>query len=46
MPVVRWGLAAKLFATVLLLGAVAVLVTASLSYVRSPNLTCIVRISC
>ena len=35
MPVVRWGLAAKLFATLLLLGAVAVLVTASLGYVRS-----------
>ncbi len=35
MPVVRWGLAAKLFATLLLLGAIAVLVTASLGYVRS-----------
>jgi class 3 adenylate cyclase len=35
MPVVRWGLAAKLFATLLLLGAVAVLVTASLGYIRS-----------
>lgn len=35
MPVVRWGLAAKLFATLLLLGAVAVLVTAVLGYVRS-----------
>ncbi len=35
MPVVRWNSAAKLFATLLLLGAVAVLVTASLGYVRS-----------
>jgi class 3 adenylate cyclase len=30
----RWGLAAKVFATLLLLGAVAVLVTATLGYVR------------
>src|SRR5690242_7302802 len=32
---VRWGLGTKLFATLLLLGAVAVLVTAALGYVRS-----------
>jgi class 3 adenylate cyclase len=35
MPAVRWGLAAKLFATLTLLGAVAILVTAVLGYVRS-----------
>ena len=35
MPVVRWGLAAKLFATLILLGAVAILVTGLLGYVRS-----------
>ncbi|HEY4166919.1 MAG TPA: adenylate/guanylate cyclase domain-containing protein [Reyranella sp.] len=35
MTAVRWGLAAKLFATLLLLGAIAVLVTAALGYVRS-----------
>jgi class 3 adenylate cyclase len=35
MSAVRWGLAAKLFATLLLLGAIAVLVTAGLGYVRS-----------
>jgi len=35
MPVVRWGLAAKLFATLILLGAVAILVTAALGYVRA-----------
>ena len=35
MPVVRWGLAAKLFATLVLLGAVAILVTAVLGYVRA-----------
>ena len=35
MPAVRWGLAAKLFATLILLGTVAVLVTAALGYVRS-----------
>jgi class 3 adenylate cyclase len=35
MPVVRWGLAAKLFATLTLLGAIAVLVTAVLGYVRA-----------
>ena len=32
---VRWGLAAKLFATLVLLGAIAVLVTGVLGYVRS-----------
>src|SRR5579862_5923023 len=32
---VRWGLGAKLFATLLLLGAIAVVVTATLGYVRS-----------
>jgi class 3 adenylate cyclase len=32
---VRWGLGAKLFATLLLLGAIAVVVTAALGYVRS-----------
>jgi class 3 adenylate cyclase len=32
---IRWGLAAKLFATLLLLGAVAVLVTATLGYIRA-----------
>ncbi|HTR83693.1 MAG TPA: adenylate/guanylate cyclase domain-containing protein [Reyranella sp.] len=32
---IRWGLARKLFATLLLLGAVAVLVTAILGYVRA-----------
>jgi class 3 adenylate cyclase len=32
---VRWGLAAKLFATLILLGAIAVLVTATLGYVRA-----------
>src|SRR5690242_18666031 len=32
---VRWGLAAKLFATLLLLGAVAVLITAMLGYIRA-----------
>jgi hypothetical protein len=31
---VRWGLAAKLFATLILMGAIAVLVTAVLGYVR------------
>jgi class 3 adenylate cyclase len=35
MSAVRWGLAAKLFATLLLLGALAVVVTAALGYVRS-----------
>src|SRR6185312_7488057 len=35
MTAVRWGLAAKLFATLLLLGAIAVVVTAALGYVRS-----------
>jgi class 3 adenylate cyclase len=35
MPAVRWGLAAKLFLTLLLLGAIAVVVTAGLGYVRS-----------
>jgi class 3 adenylate cyclase len=35
MPVVRWGLAAKLFATLILLGAVAILVTGVLGYVRA-----------
>jgi class 3 adenylate cyclase len=35
MSAVRWGLAAKLFATLLLLGAIAVVVTATLGYVRS-----------
>src|SRR4051794_16001186 len=35
MPVVRWGLAAKLFATLIVLGAVAILVTAILGYVRA-----------
>jgi class 3 adenylate cyclase len=35
MPAVRWGLAAKLFLTLLLLGAIAVMVTAGLGYVRS-----------
>ena len=35
MTGVRWGLGAKLFATLLLLGAIAVLVTAALGYVRS-----------
>jgi class 3 adenylate cyclase len=35
MPAIRWGLAAKLFATLTLLGAIAVLVTAVLGYVRS-----------
>src|SRR6476661_382106 len=35
MPVVRWGLAAKLFATLILLGAVAILVTGLLGYFRS-----------
>jgi class 3 adenylate cyclase len=32
---VRWGLAAKLFAVLILLGAVAVLITGSLGYVRA-----------
>ena len=31
----RWGLAAKLFATLILMGAIAVLVTAGLGYVRA-----------
>src|ERR1700757_393696 len=35
MSAVRWGLAAKLFATLLVLGAIAVVVTAALGYVRS-----------
>src|SRR5690348_9877407 len=35
MPAVRWGLAAKLFATLILLGAVAILVTGALGYVRA-----------
>lgn len=35
MPVVRWGLAAKLFATLVLLGTVAILVTSALGYVRA-----------
>ena len=34
-PIARWGLAAKLFAILLLLGAVAVLVTGVLGYVRA-----------
>jgi class 3 adenylate cyclase len=35
MPAIRWGLAAKLFATLILLGAVAILVTGALGYVRA-----------
>lgn len=35
MPVVRWGLAAKLLATLVLLGAIAIVVTSVLGYVRS-----------
>ena len=34
---VRWGLAAKLFAILTLLGAVAVVVTGVLGYVRARN---------
>jgi hypothetical protein len=32
---VRWGLAAKLFAILLLLGAVAVMITGVLGYIRA-----------